>query len=232
MLHFSSSRYWLYGMNLQEKWETTESLKRMASFTWIQTSCFWTWAVWWNTTALTSYPAMTAWSSGVLMVTPSQGDRTAMAHWHPTAPGDRAPAAVGHPAVYTHKQTLFPPFILTWIVIQMPFNELLVKPFSPDQRILWSFLLQRSELILLWKLPRIPTPFIKLLLLLISLECRRWTQRNDLNTDDPENGHFWKYVRIYLWQGILILWLGGTALKVSIGAQLRYFVLLVYLMCK
>lgn len=27
----------------------------------------------------------------------------------------------------------------------MPFNELLVKPYSPDQWILWSFLLQRSD---------------------------------------------------------------------------------------
>lgn len=113
----SLERYWLYGMNLQEKWETTESLKRMASFIWIQTSCFWTWEVWWNTTALTSYPVMTAWCSGVLMVTLSQGDMTAMVHWDPTAPEDWTPGAVGRPVVCTHKLSLFPPFILTWIVI-------------------------------------------------------------------------------------------------------------------
>lgn len=66
--------------------------------------------------------------------------------------------------------------------------------------------------------------FHKMLLLLI-VECRRGT-RTKKWSEYSWSGK-WKYVRIYLWQGILILWLGGATPEVSIGAQLRYFVLLV-----
>lgn len=54
--------------------------------------------------------------------------------------------------------------------------------------------------------------FLKLLLLLISLECGEQCpheQRSVVNTTKAQEGSFWKYMRIHLWQGILIFWLEG-----------------------
>lgn len=87
-----------------------------------------------------------------------------------------------------------------------------LKLCNPDQWIWWP-LSERTELTFLWSLSGTRKPFIKLLLLQISLErggeqCPH-EQRSVVNATHAETGNFWKYIRIHLWRGILIFWLEG-----------------------